>query len=85
VSLCGLAIYIKTLSILRQKKNYGKSSNIFTMQKIIIFKKKIRKKNPLKERNQNPSRYYYNSVTKISQVSTQAKNIIFQKSSYQNK
>ncbi len=35
-----LPFTLKTLSILRQKKNYGKSSNIFTMQKIIIFKKK---------------------------------------------
>jgi hypothetical protein len=57
VSQCGLAIYIK--SILRQKKNYG-NSNI-SPYKNIIFKKSSKK------RNQNPSRYYYNS-----QVSTQA-------------
>jgi hypothetical protein len=40
--MCGLAIYIKTLS-LRQKKKYG-NSNI-SPSKNIIFKKK----NPLKE------------------------------------
>ncbi len=36
---------LKTLSILRQKKNYGKSSNIFTMPKIIIFQKKKKSSN----------------------------------------
>jgi hypothetical protein len=38
VSYCGLAIYIKKVSFLRQKKNYENSNN-FTMQKNIIFKK----------------------------------------------
>jgi len=56
VSQCGIAIYIKK-SILRQKKNYG-NSNIFTMQNVIIFKKKSSK------RNQNLSRYY-NSITNL--------------------
>jgi hypothetical protein len=67
----GLPFTLK--SILRQKKNY-ENSNI-SPWKDIIFKNSSK-------RNQNPSRYH-NSITK-SQVSTQAKNIIFQKSSYQN-
>jgi hypothetical protein len=37
--------------ISRQKKNYG-NLNIFTMQEYNF------QKNPLKERNQNPSRYH---------------------------
>jgi hypothetical protein len=41
-------------SILRQKKHYG---NLYILPcKNVIFEK------PLK-RNQNPSRYYYNSIT----------------------
>ncbi len=43
-------------SILRQKMNYG-NSNISPC-KNIIFKKSSK-------RNQNPSRYYYNSLTKL--------------------
>jgi hypothetical protein len=56
-------------SILRQKKkkNYGKFK-YFTMQKYNLQKKiKI-----LQKRNQSPSRYHNNTITK-SQVSTQAK------------
>jgi hypothetical protein len=48
--------------ILRPKKNYGNSKNI-SPHKNIIFKKSSQKK------NQNSSRYYYNSMTE-SQVST---------------
>jgi hypothetical protein len=55
VSHYGLAIYILK-SILRQKKNYG-NSNISPCNDIIFIKKKSSK------RNQNPSRYYYNSTT----------------------
>jgi len=61
-------------SILRQKKNYG-NSNISPC-KNIIFKKSS-------ERNQNPSRYY-NSVTNLSSFNT-SQNIIFHKSSYENR
>ncbi len=43
-------------SILRQKKNYG-NSNISPCKNNIIFPKKKSSK-----RNQNPSRYYYNSI-----------------------
>jgi hypothetical protein len=42
-------------SILRQKKNY-ENSNIAPCKNILIFKKILLK------RNQNPSRYYYNSI-----------------------
>ncbi len=48
-----LAIYNKK-NILRKKKDYG-NSNISPC-KNIIFKK------PSKKKNQNPSRYYYNSI-----------------------
>jgi len=66
-------------SILRQKKkNYG-NSNISPCKNIIFFKK-----NPLKETKKHPSRYYNSIITK-SQVSTQAKNTIFQKPSYKNR
>jgi len=41
--------------MLMKKKNYG-NSNISPMQKNISFPKKSSK------RNQNPSRYYYNSI-----------------------
>jgi hypothetical protein len=44
-------------SILRQKKNYGKSN--ISPPKNIIFKKTLQKK-PKK-----PSRYYYNSITDL--------------------
>jgi hypothetical protein len=43
-------------SILRQKKNYGNSNN--SPCKNIIFQKSSK-------RNQNPSRYYYNSGTNL--------------------
>ncbi len=58
-------------STLRQEKN-DENSNILPCKNITY-------KNSSKKRNQNPSRYY-NSYNK-SQVSTQAQNIIFQKSS----
>jgi hypothetical protein len=55
VTLCGLAIYIKKKSILRQKKTYyDENSNISSYKKYIIFQKSS-------NRNQNPSRYYYYS------------------------
>jgi len=74
-----LPFYIKK-SISRQKKKNYENSNYFTKKKTIIFQNKSSKRDP------NPSRYY-NSATKFLkfQVSTQAKNIIFQKSSYKNK
>jgi hypothetical protein len=50
-------------SILRQKKKYGNSN--------ISFKKAPKE-------TQNPSRYYLGLFITKSQVSTQAKNIIFQ-------
>jgi hypothetical protein len=54
VSHYGLAIYVKKLSILRQKKNY-ENLNISPCENI-IFKKSSKG-------NQNPSRYYYyNSI-----------------------
>jgi hypothetical protein len=43
--------------ILRQKKNY-ENSNISPCKNILIFKKSSK-------RNQNPSRYYYNSITNL--------------------
>ncbi len=52
VSHCGIAIYIK-IYIKEKKQNYG-NSNISSC-KNIIFKK-------FSKRNQNPSRYYYNSI-----------------------
>jgi hypothetical protein len=60
-------------SILRQKKNCG-NSNISPCKDIIFTKSS--------KRNQNPSRYYYNSIITKSQVSTQATISIFQKSSF---
>jgi hypothetical protein len=45
-------------SILRQKKNYG-TSNISPCKNIIFKKTKSSK------RNQNPSRYYYNSIANL--------------------
>jgi len=56
VSHCGLAIYMKTY--LKAKEELWKLK-YFTMQK--KNKKPYLQKNPLK-RNQNPSRYYYNSI-----------------------
>ncbi len=52
-------------------------TQIFDHAKLYLTSKKSSK------RNQNPSRYYYNSITNLK-VSTQAKNIIFQKCSYKN-
>ncbi len=52
-----MAVTSTLKSILKQRKNYG-NSNISPCQKIYL----IFKKNPLKQRNQNPSRYYYNSI-----------------------
>jgi hypothetical protein len=47
-------------SMLRQKKkNYG-NSNISPCKNNIIFKRKFSK------RNQNPSRYYFNSITNLN-------------------
>jgi hypothetical protein len=51
-----MALPFTLKSTLRQKKNYG-NSNI-SPYKNIIFKKSSK-------RNQNPSRYYYNSVTNL--------------------
>jgi len=54
VSHCGLAIYIKKyLKAKAKKKNY-ENSNISPCENI-IFKKNLKQ-------NQNPSRYYYNSI-----------------------
>jgi hypothetical protein len=63
VSHCNLAIYIE--KHLKAKEELWKLK-YFTMQKYNL------PKNPLPKRNQNPSRYYYNSITNL-QVSTQAK------------
>jgi hypothetical protein len=52
VSHCGLAIYIK--KYLNAKKKYG-NSNISPCRNIILKKKSSKG-------NQNPSRYYYNSI-----------------------
>jgi hypothetical protein len=52
VSHCGLAIYIK--KYLKAKEELWKLK-YFTIAKEIIFKKSSKK-------NQNPSRYYYNSI-----------------------
>jgi hypothetical protein len=64
-----------------KKKSYSKrrimETQIFHHPKIIIFKKSSK-------RNQNPSRYDYNSVTNLSTFNT-SQNIILQKSSYKNK
>jgi hypothetical protein len=54
----------------------------FTIQKYIIFKPKSSKK---KNTNQNPSRYDNNSIITKSQVSTQARKSIFQKSWCKNR
>jgi hypothetical protein len=56
VSHCGLAIYMGKSMLRQKKKNYG-NSNISPC-KNIMFKKSSKK-------NQNPSRYYYNSVTNL--------------------
>jgi hypothetical protein len=64
VSLCGLAIYIKKVfeskTRIIETQIFHHSKNIPNLQN-----------NPLKA-NQNPARYYYNSITN-PQVSTQAK------------
>jgi hypothetical protein len=51
-----IALPFTLKSILRKKKNYG-NSNISPCKNIIF-------KNPFK-RNQNPSTYYYNSITNL--------------------
>ncbi len=51
-----VALLFTLKSILRKKKNYG-NSNISPC-KNIIFQKSLK-------RNQNPSRYYYNSITNL--------------------
>jgi hypothetical protein len=51
------------------------NSNISPCRNINLPKKSSK-------RNQNPSTYYYNSITTNLQVPTPAKNIIFPKSSY---
>jgi hypothetical protein len=65
VTLCALPFTLLK-SIWRQKKNYGNSNISPCMQQYNLPKKKSSK------RNQNPSRYYYNSRTK-SQVPRPAK------------
>jgi hypothetical protein len=55
VSHCGLAIYIK--KYLKAKEELRKLK-YFTNAKIIIFQKSSK-------RNQNPSTYYYNSITNL--------------------
>jgi hypothetical protein len=55
VSHCGLAIYLKYL---KAKEELWKFK-YFTMQKYNLQKKKSCK------RNQNPSRYYNNSITNL--------------------
>jgi hypothetical protein len=62
-------------SILRQKENCG-NSNISPCKNVIF------KENPLKEKKPNPSRYH-NSTTNLNFDTSQ--NIVFQKSSYQNR
>jgi hypothetical protein len=64
-------------SILRPKKNYG-NSNISPCKNTPYLLKKSSK------RNQNPSRYYNNSVTNLKFQNT-SQNIMFQKSSYENR
>ncbi len=56
VSHYGLAIYIE--KYVNAKEELWKLKYFTNAKKIITFQKK----NPLKERNQNPSRYYYNSI-----------------------
>jgi len=60
------AIYIKKVSVLRQKEELHKTQ-IFHHAKIESSKKKSSK------RNQNPSRYYYNSIITNLKFQTQAK------------
>jgi hypothetical protein len=57
ISHHGHAIYIK--KYLKAKEEEFRKLKYLTMQKYIIFKKKSSK------RNQNPSRYYYNSLTNL--------------------
>ncbi len=61
---------------------------IMETQKNISLHKKynLQKNPPKKKKNQNSSRYYYyNSIITNLKFQTQAKNIIFQKSSYKKK
>jgi len=51
-----VALLFTLKSILRKKKNYG-NSNISPCKNIIFQKSS--------KRNQNPSRYYYNSITNL--------------------
>jgi len=53
-------------------------TQIFHQRKHILFKKSSK-------RNQNPSRYYYNSIITNLKVQHKPKYIIFQKSSYKNR
>jgi hypothetical protein len=69
----GLAIYIKTVSILRQKKNY-ENSNIFHHSKNIP---NLPKKNPLKE---SKILQDIKTLELISSFSTQAKTSSFKNS-----
>jgi hypothetical protein len=57
VSLTLWPCHLHEKNILRQKKKYG-NSNISPCKNILIFKKSSK-------RNQNPSRYYYNSIITI--------------------
>jgi hypothetical protein len=69
-----MALPFTLKSILRQKKNY-KNPNISPYP---IFKKPS-------NRNQNPSRDYYNSIIKNLKFQHKPNNIIFQKPSYKNR
>jgi hypothetical protein len=62
-------------SILKQKKNDGNSN-------ILPCKNRSFKKSS--KRNQNLSRYLYNSITNLSSFNT-SQNMIFQKSSYKSR
>ncbi len=70
-----VALPFRLKSILRQKKNNYGNSNISPCKNIILKKSS--------RRNQNPSRCY-NSITNLK-FPTQAKNITFQKSSYEDR
>jgi len=54
----GHAIYMKKYHKAKERRIYG-NSNISPCKNIII------KKSSKKKRNQNPSRYYYNSLTNL--------------------
>jgi hypothetical protein len=54
---------------MQKKKNYGKLKYISPCKNIPNLQR-----NPLKKRNQNPSRYYYNSIiTNLSSFNTSQK------------